>query len=63
MSAIELRMDHFRTLHRNIWFHVMNWVLEELVSPPKARLGVLYGHGFFFEASQIRHQVFDYARL
>ena len=28
---MDQRIEHFRTLHQNIWFHVMNNALTELV--------------------------------
>jgi hypothetical protein len=30
---MDTRIEHFRNLHQNIWFHIMNDVLHELVTP------------------------------
>ena len=37
---MDIRIEHFRILHQNIWFHLMNDVLYELVTP-KNLLSVL----------------------
>jgi hypothetical protein len=34
---MEARIDRFQTLTANPWFNVMNWVLDELRTPPKYR--------------------------
>jgi len=30
---MDYRIEYFRDLHQNIWFHMMNDVLHELVTP------------------------------
>ena len=30
---MDIRIEYFRQLHQNIWFHVMNEILHELLTP------------------------------
>lgn len=66
MSLIDARLDVFRDLHKNIWFHVMNWVLDEM-RIPKERRGIhaLCGHCFYFRYKDIpsKSRVFNYDAL
>ncbi len=36
---MEFRIQRFRELTDNPWFNVMNWVLDELRTPPQYRRG------------------------
>jgi len=62
---MDARIDLFRDLLANIWFHVMNWVLGELVAPnPQQKKMQLIGHCFYFNAKDLKqHRRFRYELL
>jgi len=63
MTPIDARMSYFRDLHRNEWFNVMNWVLDELRLPKQSRRRHLISHCFYFEHKQLKNPVFNYKVL
>lgn len=60
---MEHRLARFQELHQNLWFSVMNWVLDELRMRPSERWRQLGSHGFYFDANRIPHPVFRYRDL
>lgn len=63
MSAIDSRLDLFRDLHSNNWFHVMNWVLDELRVPKEERRRhFLFAQSFYFNKKDIpqKHWRYNY---
>lgn len=63
MSAIDQRIDLFRELHKNIWFQVMNWVLDQLRLPKERRRESMISHCFFFNYKEIKRPVYKYWHL
>lgn len=63
MTPIDVRMSYFRELHRNEWFNVMNWVLDELRLPKQSRQQHLISHCFYFHHKDLKHPVFNYRVL
>ena len=64
LSAIDKRLRHFAELQENIWFGVMNWVLDQLRhTDPNERRRHLWGHCFYFDWKKIKHPVYDYKHL
>ena len=64
LSAIDNRLQRFAELQNNIWFDVMNWVLDQMVlKDPMDRKRHLWGHGFYFNYKKIKYPVYDYKYL
>ncbi len=64
LSAIDKRLALFKELQDNIWFDVMNWVLDQLVlKDPMDRRRHLWGHCFYFNWKKLKHPVYKYGEL
>ena len=64
ISPIDIRLRHFAELQENIWFGVMNWVLDQMRhTDPLERRRHLWGHCFYFEYKKLRHPVYDYKNI
>jgi hypothetical protein len=50
MTAIDYRIERFRELHSNKWFHIMNWTLDAMraVDPENRWALTKYGSVFYF---------------
>jgi len=63
-SAIDKRLSYFASLQDNIWFDVMNWVLDQLkLKDPLDRRRHLWGHCFYFNWKKLKHPVYNYNKL
>ena len=51
-TAIQKRIDRFTELHKNKWFHVMNWVLDSLLikDEQQRRIHRMSAHTFYFDS-------------
>jgi hypothetical protein len=59
---MEARIQRFRELSVNPWFNVMNWVLDELRTPPTYRTGHAR-EGWVFYMSRLPRTTFMKRRL
>lgn len=50
MTAIDHRIERFRDLHNNKWFHIMNWILDVMRTTDRKQKYTVakYGSVFYF---------------